>query len=69
MKIDLIFVGAALCGRPFEEPTEGFPYSSHRAPLQLLMGAFYFLINYRLQERLTLMAFKENCVLPDKEDD
>jgi hypothetical protein len=27
MKIDLIFVGAALCGRPFEEPTEGLPYN------------------------------------------
>jgi hypothetical protein len=27
MKIDLIFVGAVLCGRPFEEPTEGLPYN------------------------------------------
>ena len=32
-------VGAALCGRLIEEPTEGLPYVSYPIPMNLMEGA------------------------------
>jgi hypothetical protein len=45
MKIDLSTVGAALCGRLIEVPTEGLPYIYWLGPVYFLSKLLHFLVS------------------------